>query len=122
MKTKNIKIKTVDEGLKDFEKSFKGAHAGKSSKLKSGVFFASVEAVRRILTTERIKLLKYIKSSKPNSIYELAKGVDKNIKNVSQDLRFLSDVGLIEMEDSGNSRKQKRPVLLSDHITLELVI
>jgi predicted transcriptional regulator len=122
MKAKTIKVKTIDEGLDDFAKAFKKAQSGKSAKTKSGVFFASIEAVRRILTNERIGLLKHIKLFKPNSIYELSKGMGKNIKNVSQDLRFLIDVGLIELENSNNARHSKKPVLLSDHITLELII
>ncbi len=122
MKAKTIRIKTINDGLKDFVQAFKAAQSGKSAKQKSGIFFSSVEAVRKILTTERIKLLQYIKVQRPDSIYALAKGMGKNIKNISQDLGFLAAVGLVELMDTNGPRNQRRPVLLSDHITLELVI
>lgn len=122
MKMKTIKIKTVDEGLADFEAAFKKAQSGKGGKKKSGVFFSTIDAARKILTKERIKLLKYIKTFKPDSIYQLAKGVDKNIKNVSQNLNYLSEFGLVELEEKKGSRSARRPILLSDHITLELNI
>ncbi len=83
MKAKTIKIKTLEEGLNDFSKAFHKASTCQAAKNKSGIFFSSLEAVRKMLTTERIKMLRYIKKFKPNSIYELAKGLDKNIKNVS---------------------------------------
>ena len=122
MKSKTIRIKTIEQGLKDFEKAFKQAELGKSHKTKKGVYFSSLEAVRRILTPERIKILRYLKVAKPGSIYELAKALHKDMKNVSQDLFYLSEVGLVELEKTQRPRNQRKPVLLSDHVTLELVI
>ncbi len=122
MKAKTIRIKTIDEGLRDFERAFKKAERGRSGKAKTGIYFSSIEAVRKILTPERIKLLRYIKANHPNSVYELAKGLQKDIKNVSQDLGYLSEVGLVELAESQGSRNQRKPILLSDHVTLELMI
>ncbi len=122
MKTKTIRIKTIDEGLKDFAQTFKKAQSRKVNKTKSGVYFSSLEAVRKILTPERVKLLRYLKANKPGSVYELAKALGKDMKNVSQDLSYLSEVGLVDLEEAKGNRNQRRPVLLSDHVTLELVI
>lgn len=122
MKAKTIKIKTIDEGLNDFAKAFKKAQLGKAKRAGTKTFFSSLAAVRRALTPQRVRLLRHIKSDKPGSVYELAKSVGKDIKNVSEDLRYLSEVGIIELEDTRGSRSQRKPVLLSDHIRLELVI
>ncbi|MBF0491611.1 MAG: helix-turn-helix domain-containing protein [Deltaproteobacteria bacterium] len=122
MKAKTIRIKTLDEGLKDFSKAFKKAQNGKGGKTKSGIYFSSLEAVRKILTPERIRILRYLKQKQPGSIYELAKALNKDMKNVSQDLFYLSEVGLVELEETRANRKQVKPILLSDHVTLELVI
>lgn len=122
MKVNTIRIKTVEEGLKDFEKAFKKAKSGKGEKAKTGVFFSSIGAVRKILTPGRIAILKYIKAFHPQSIYEVAQGLNKDLKNVSQDLGYLTEVGLIELKESHGARNRRRPVLISDHIRLEFVV
>jgi predicted transcriptional regulator len=122
MKIKTIKIQTLEEGLQDFADAFHKAQTGKGKSAKTEVFFTSLEAARRVLTPERFKVLRFIKENKPNSIYEVAKGLKKDMKNISQDLRFLAEVGLVELTDSKASRNQKKPVLLSDHIRFEFLI
>ena len=73
MKAKTIQIKTVEEGLNDFVKTCKALSDGKPVKKQQGTFFASIGAVRKILTENRLRLLKTIKQHKPRSLYELAK-------------------------------------------------
>lgn len=123
MKAKNIKIKTLDEGLCDFKKAFQKAQKGKKAKKTiSKVYFSSLEAVRKILTKGRVQVLRAIKEHKPQSIYELAKILKKDLKNIRMDLNVLSEMELVEIENTQNPRKQKRPVLITDHIILELAI
>jgi len=122
VKTKKIKIKTLDESLTDFKKAFRKASKGKGKAAKSKTYFSSLEAARKILTKERFKLLKAIKTLKPKSIYEVAKALNRDFKNVSTDIKFLAEMGLIELKASTGNRKQRKPILLIDHVILEFVI
>lgn len=122
MKAKTIQIKSTEESLADFARAYHAAAERKPFKKQRGTFFASIAAARRVLTTERIQLLKSIKQHKPHSLYELAKLTHRDFKNVSQDVSFLSELGLIELGRPHGTRHQRRPTLLSDHIYLELAI
>lgn len=122
MKVKRIQIKSANQGLEEFVKTYKKVARGKPLKKKGGTYFASIAAARKILTEERIRLLKTIKNEKPTSIYELAKLTQRNFKNVSQDIGFLSELGLVELEKTRGVRSQRKPTLVSDHIYVELSI
>lgn len=73
------------------------------------------------MTQERLKLLKAVKVTKPQSIYELAKLVNRDFKNVSQDVQFLADMGLIELKARIGHRR-KKPILLTNRVILEFTI
>jgi predicted transcriptional regulator len=99
------------------------AMSGKGKKVTDmEVYFESVDAMRAVLTEERVNLLKAIKAKKPKSIYELAKVTGRNLKNVSQDVNRLAELGLIDLKKSGDPRRSKKPVLLADRIQVEINI
>lgn len=122
MKVKRIQIKSLEESLRDFASAYKSTAKRKPVKKKGGVFFASIDAVRKVLTENRIQLMKMIKQKKPGSLYELAKLTHRDLKNVSQDIGFLEDLGLVDLEKPQGDRNQRKPVLLSDHFSVEFAI
>jgi predicted transcriptional regulator len=122
MKAKTIQIKSVEQSLKEFTKVYKAIAARRPVKKQTGTFFASAGAVRKVLSDSRIKLLQAIKRHKPQSIYELAKCTNRDFKNVSQDIAFLRELGLVELARPGGVRRKRRPTLVSDHIYFEIAI
>lgn len=122
MKIKKIRIKPLNQMLDEFANTYKRAAAGKLVKKTQGTFFASIDAVRKVLTENRMQLMRVIKEKKPASLYELAKFSRRDLKNVSQDIAFLEDLGLVDLEKPHGSRKQRRPVLLSDRFSVEFSI
>ena len=109
MKAKTIQIKSVAQGLKDFANTCKALSAGHPVRKRIGTYFASIEAVRRVLTANRIRLLKTIKQHKPGSVYELAKLTHRDLKNVSQDVSFLHDLGLVQLQKPQGVHGQRKP-------------
>ena len=61
-----------------------------------------------LFTKKRIELIKEIMRSNPKSIRELAMLVDRNIKNVFEDLKILHNFNIIDFQKIG---KCKRPIL-----------
>lgn len=61
------------------------------------IFFTSLTAVAKALSPTRLELLGAILRQKPESIYALAKIVERDFKNVYGDVRILSQIGLIEL-------------------------
>lgn len=123
MKVKTIKIKSLEQGFTDFKKVFEQVASGKKlPPARQETYFESLEAVRRVLTPERLKLLKYIKEQKPQSIYAVAKGLKKDLKNVSQDLKYLADIGLVQMTKKTSHRRQIQPHVVADRLLIQIEI
>jgi predicted transcriptional regulator len=123
-KTLTIRIKSADTALEGFRKTFKAVEAGRRVKKREGVYFTSIEAARNLLTPNRLALLRAVRSGRPGSIYELAKMVNRDLKNVQDDLRLLEAYGLIRMADATRSgkRRVRVPEALFDQIELKIAI
>lgn len=126
MKVKNvvIGIKSIDEVL-DRAKGVMGRleRGEQVKKTKPGIYFESLEVMRKAITHERMKILKVIKEKHPASIYELAKLLNRNLKNVSDDVHYLAELGLIELEKGkSNGREKTTPVVDYDKIMLEIPV
>jgi len=81
--------------------------------------FTSFEAFRKAMTPLRFALLKVIRENQPESIKELAAITHRDMKNISEDVRILLDMDLIEMEKHG---KNKAPRLHYDGFRLEVAV
>lgn len=123
-KTLTIKIKPVGEGLEGFRETFKALAAGRRVSRREGVYFTSIEAARNLLTPTRLALLRTVRRQHPRSIYELAKRLNRDLKNVQADLRILEEYGLVRMTKGRGvgRRKVKVPEALFDEIALKVAI
>jgi predicted transcriptional regulator len=97
-----IQIRSVDEALADFVSTAESIKNGRKIQRETGVYFASLEAFRRAITPKRMQLLHTIREEKPSSLHELAKLLNRDIKNVSDDVIFLEQIGLIERKRYDN--------------------
>lgn len=68
------------------------------------ISFPDFETLGRVVTGARIELLHAIRIEKPKSIQDLARVVKRDFKNVYQDVKLLSEFGLIELKISGPRR------------------
>ena len=71
------------------------------------------------MTPQRFALLKVIREKQPESIKDLAEITNRDIKNVSEVVKILLDMDLIEMEKHG---KCKAPRLHYDGFRLEVAV
>src|SRR2546422_3883418 len=87
-----------------------------------GLYFESLEDLRKILTEKRLDLLVAILRYTPQLVTELARLVGRDLKNVSEDLTLLRQLGLVEFvaaEGHGNARAPVVPYDETD-ITIDL--
>ncbi|MHB1703250.1 MAG: HVO_A0114 family putative DNA-binding protein [bacterium] len=105
----NIGIKSLNESLKDFADTWKELESGKKVKKEEGIYFESIDAVRSVLTNNRLLILKTIKEKHPKSIYELSKILGRNLKNVNQDLDMLFRIGLVELKKEKTDKNRVIP-------------
>lgn len=113
-------IKSLRDGLQDFSNTFKGLQKGEQVKpLPEGIYFTDFEAFRKAMTPQRFALLKMIREKHPDSISGLAEISARNIKNVSDDVKALVNLGLVEISQTG---KNKAPHLRYEKIIVELAV
>ncbi len=124
MKVKKIDIgiKGLQESLKDFADTWKKVEAGKKTTKQEGIYFDSIDTLRAVLTNKRLLVLRTIRERHPASIYELAKILKRDIKNVNQDLALLSDVGLVTLEKTETDKKRIVPHVDYNKILLKIPV
>ena len=124
MKVKKIDIgiKGLKESLKDFADTWKKLDAGKKTTKEEGIYFDSIDTMRAVLTNKRLLILRTIRERHPASVYELAKILKRDIKNVNQDLTMLSDVGLVTLEKTKTDKKRIVPHVDYNKILLEIPV
>jgi predicted transcriptional regulator len=105
----NIGIKSLNESLEDFADTWKKLESGEKVKKEEGIYFESIDAVRSVLTNNRLLILKTIKDKHPKSVYELSKMLGRNLKNVNQDLDMLLRIGLVELKKEKTNKNRVIP-------------
>jgi predicted transcriptional regulator len=76
-------------------------------------------ALERVLSAKNLELVRTIATEKPESVRELARLVDRDIKNVSTALNRLAEIGLVEFEDSGRAKK---PTVWYDRVEIDIQV
>jgi len=118
---KLAKAKIVVEALETTNARWAAALKGKarSKRGEEVISVASWEVLGRILSPPRLQVLTVIPALRPKSISALAKAMNRDFKNVYSDVRFLADIGLIDLRAAG-PRKALVPVAKFGGIELAL--
>jgi predicted transcriptional regulator len=125
MKTVTFSIRPLGEVADDFGKTFDAVRTGRRipKESRDEVGFTSIEAARNFLTRERLALMRTIRSRHPSSLYELAKMLKRDFKNVQEDIGILERHGLVRIsKEPRGKRKVKVPQVLFEEIALKIAI
>ncbi len=124
MEIKKIKIgiKPEEELFQGFKEIFQKVQRGEKVDKKEGIFFENINALRAFITPKRIELIRVIHHQKPESAYELAKIVDRDIKSVMTDLTVLESLGLLELRKEEEPREKIRPLVDYDSLQVEIAV
>ncbi len=122
VKTIKVGIKSTDELLDDAKDYMKKVTKGQAAPPKRGVYFENITAMRKALTEKRLEILRAIKRGNPASIYALAKSLNRSVKSVSTDLKYLEAVGLVNLKKSRTGRERTEPTVNYDSIKLEIAM
>ena len=94
-----VEIKPLKEALKEFAEAFGEVKKEKKAISKRSIGFSDVDSFRVFFSKKRMELLSAIKHKKPKSVYQLAKILDREYKNVYDDVKLLEELGLITKEN-----------------------
>lgn len=81
--------------------------------------FGSYEKLSRLLSPKNLELLGALSEHEPESIRESAELVERDYKQVHQNLSELEDIGVIEFEGGGSGRA-KKPVLAYEGLEIDI--
>ncbi|MDL0137574.1 hypothetical protein PNQ20_12005 [Halobacterium salinarum] len=79
--------------------------------------FTSYDDLMDTLTPRVLELIEAIRQEEPASINETARVVDRDVKNVHEELSRLAQLGIIFFEEDG---QRKRPVVWFDELVINL--
>lgn len=124
MRVKNIKIAIKPDPVlfSEIKQVWNSLDKGEKIQKHKGVYFENLDTMRKVLTEERLRILRTIKTNNPQSIYELAKLIGRDIKNTFNDVQFLAQMGLIELKKAKDGREKTTPQVNYDQILLEIPV
>ena len=125
LKAKELKlyIEDTEEFKKKIKEELSRIDRGKLKKLREdSISFQSLDQLRKFLTPKRLELLRFIRHKKPDSIYELAKLVHRTPENVNTDIKFLEQIGFVEVTRIKDIREKVMPEVNYEKMTLEITI
>ena len=92
----NIEIANKEKVYNEFIETWHAIEEGKEIEPKEKIYFLDYQTFFKVLTKQRIRLLKVLYEKEAISINQLSKILKRNYKNVYEDVKILKQIGLIK--------------------------
>ena len=112
-----VTVKSSSEFHHDVTDGVKALEQGDAADSTPTLSFTSYDDLMETLTPRVLDLIEAIRREEPTSINETARVVDRDVKNVHQELSRLAQLGIIFFEEDG---QRKRPVVWFDELVINL--
>ena len=124
MRTQNVEITIapLEHALKRFAEVYGKLKRGEHVTPSRTLGFPDIATFRKFLTQKRIEMLHAIRNKQPNSLYELAKLLNRDLKSVNTDVALLKQLGLIQLKKQKHGRTRVIPRVLFDRMQVNIAI
>lgn len=112
-----VTVKSSAEFHDDVTDGIEALERGDTVDSTPALSFTSYDDLMETLTPRVLDLIEAIRRGEPASINETARVVDRDVKNVHEELNRLAQLGIIFFEKDGQS---KRPVVWFDELVINL--
>ena len=112
-----VTVKSSSEFHDDVTDGIEALERGDAVDSPPTLSFTSYDDLMETLTPRVLDLIEAIRREEPASINETARVVDRDVKNVHEELSRLAQLGIIFFEKEGQS---KRPVVWFDELVINL--
>src|SRR6056297_2889059 len=112
-----VTVKSSSEFHDDVTDGIKALEQDDAEDTPPTLSFTSYDDLMETLTPRVLDLIEAIRQDEPSSINETARVVDRDVKNVHEELSRLAQLGIIFFEEEGQS---KRPVVWFDELVIDL--
>jgi predicted transcriptional regulator len=90
---------------------------------KKDIDFSDLKDLRNIITNEKGRILHTLKTKQPESIYQLAKLLKRDLKSIRTDVKALERFGFIEFVSKKTGKRiSHKPVLVVDRMEFILKV
>jgi len=112
-----VTVSSAEEVHDDVRSAIQALEDSESVDSTPTISFESYDELMETLTPRVLELIEAIRREEPSSINETARVVDRDVKNVHEELSRLAQLGIIYFEKDAQS---KRPVVWFDDLVIEL--
>ena len=112
-----VTVKSSSEFHDDVTDGIEAVERGDAVDSSPTLSFTSYDDLMETLTPRVLDLIEATRRDRPASINETARVVDRDVKNVHEELSRLAQLGIIFFEEDGQS---KRPVVWFDELVINL--
>ena len=112
-----VTVKSSSEFHDDVADGIEALDRGETIDAVPTLSFSSYDELMATLTPRVLDLIEAIRHEEPASINETARVVERDVKNVHEELSQLAQLGIIFFEEDG---QRKRPVVWFDELVISL--
>ncbi|MCL9813459.1 hypothetical protein [Natranaeroarchaeum aerophilus] len=112
-----VTVKSSSEFQDDVSEGIEALKQGDGVDSPPTLSFTSYDDLMETLTPRVLDLIEAVRQEAPSSINETARIVERDVKNVHEELSRLARLGIIFFEEDGQS---KRPVVWFDELVINL--
>ena len=112
-----VTVRSSDQFHDDVSEGIDTQQQGDSVDSPPTLAFTSYDDLMETLTPRVLELIEAVRREEPSSINETARVVDRDVKNVHEELSRLAQLGIIFFEEDG---QRKRPVVWFDELRINL--
>jgi predicted transcriptional regulator len=112
-----VTVNSSDEFHDDIADGIETLEKGNAVDSTPTLSFTSYDDLMETLTPRALDIIKAIRQEEPSSINETARVVNRDVKNVYEELSRLAQLGIIFFEEDGQS---KRPVVWFNELVINL--
>lgn len=114
-RTITVRVGPVEHARREFKEDLVVAAKGGRLRRRREIWFANLEEAARILTEQRLALLRLVSQKQPRSTADLARMAHRSLNRVAADLHVLARLGLVQLLGEGGAQ---RPVAACGRIQL----
>lgn len=112
-----VTVQSTGEFHDDVQSAIQDLESGGNVDTSPTISFGSYDELMATITPRVLDLIETIQREEPASINETARIVDRDVKNVHEELSRLAQLGIIYYEEEGQS---KRPVVWFEELVITL--
>ena len=115
--TLRVTVETDEQFYEEVTANLERLERGESAESTPTLSFSSYDALMRTFTSSTLDLIAAIRREHPASMNEAARAVERDVKNVHEQLTRLESLGVIYFTEEGQS---KRPVVWFDDLVIDI--